>query len=63
MNKNVVISSCSHCPYFDNRYNWGVYYSTCKLLNREIKDNVIPDDCPLEDTNEAVKDLTNITKK
>ena len=65
MNKKVIISKCDNCPYFDNQYY--TYEETCKLLDRKIpvvKEpneylfskfiRPIPDDCPLEDTDEDV---------
>ena len=65
--KKVVISSCSHCPYFDNYYY--SFSERCTLLDRKKiidKDTAtfqIPSDCPLEDTDEELLDNDKITEK
>ena len=66
MNKTVVISSCSHCPYFDNFYY--DYDRTCTLLGKVVCNsqetyNTIDPDCPLEFTDDEVKDKKAITEK
>lgn len=58
-NKRVVISECEECTFFD--YEYYTYNQTCRKLGKRIEsersDNVwssfpIPEDCPLEDTEE-----------
>jgi len=65
MNKTVVISSCGHCPYFDNFY-YG-YDSTCTLLGKVVADSSLRDTidpgCPLESTDDEVKNKKAITEK
>ena len=52
MNRILIISTCEQCSYFDNQY-YG-YHEVCKKLDRKIEkignDFIIPDDCPLEQT-------------
>ena len=50
MNKKVIIANCNQCPYYSNEdYH---YYEECLNLGRVIKGGVIPEDCPLETTEE-----------
>ena len=61
-NKKLVISTCSRCPYHDNVYY--TYSSECSILpeisgplkgrmGRKVDRTEIPEDCPLEDTEEV----------
>ena len=55
MNKIVIIGTCDSCPFFDNQY-YG-YNEICKCLDRKIDsvdgEHPIPDDCPLETTEQT----------
>ncbi len=58
--KKVIIDNCSNCPFFDNQY-YG-YHEICKVMGIKIERISedfyrIPEDCPLEDTDEPKTDL------
>ena len=66
MNKTVVISKCSHCPYYD--YSYYDYLQECTLLGKVVANspetyNTIDPDCPLEFTDDEVKNKKAITEK
>ena len=51
-NRKLVISNCNDCPFYDNHYY--TYDETCTKLNRKVDTSKepIPEDCPLEPTEE-----------
>jgi hypothetical protein len=53
--KKLVIDNCSDCPYFDNHYY--SYNGICRATGVKIDRYIIPEDCPLEDTDEPKTDL------
>jgi hypothetical protein len=60
--RKLIINDCEKCYYFDNEYYH--YSEECILLSRRIQRNdsssshfPIPDDCPLQKTNEPITDL------
>jgi len=54
MKKKLIINTCSECPYYDNEYY--DFNQLCTRLERVIDPDLgIPEDCPLETTDE---DLT-----
>lgn len=57
MKKKIIISTCNDCPFLV--FNDDAFMIWCLKMNTELKDDfdnqTIPDNCPLETTNE---DLT-----